>query len=78
MLRELTHVDGEIRQVPFDAHQKEVSLGVLVFVGVERIAVSAINEIVDRGIQAFLIGAADEQDGGVFHPTLPPSARLAS
>jgi hypothetical protein len=47
------------------------------FVGVERIAVSAINEIVNRGVQAFLIGTADEQDGGVFHAALPPSARVA-
>ena len=70
MLREFSHVDGEAGHVPFDAHEKEISLSVQMLVGMESVAVRAINEIVDRGVEAFLVGAADQKDAGVLHAAL--------
>ena len=59
MLCELAHVQRETCQVPFHAHQKKITLSVLMLVGVQRVAVAAINKIVNRGIQPFLVGAAN-------------------
>jgi hypothetical protein len=39
-------------------------------IGVQRVAIAAINKIVDRGVQAFLVGATDQQDGGILHRAL--------
>jgi hypothetical protein len=38
-----------------------------VFIGVQRVAVRTKNEIVDRGVETFLVRATDKKDAGVFH-----------
>ena len=55
----IPHVEREIGQIPFDAHQEQILVGVLMLVRVQRVAVALVNEIVNRGVQAFLIGATD-------------------
>ena len=56
MFRELAHVDREARQIPFDAHQKQIALVVQMLVGVQGVAVRAKNKIVNRGVQPLLVG----------------------
>ena len=70
MLCELAHVQRKTCQVPFHAHQKKIAFSVLMLVGVQGVAVPAINKIVDRSVEAFLVGTTDEQDGGVLHRAL--------
>ncbi len=70
MFRELTHVQREARQIPFHAHQEKIALGIQMLVGVQRVAVTAINKIVDRGVQPFLVGATHQENGGVLHRAL--------
>src|SRR5271163_767769 len=70
MFCEFAHVQRETRQIPFHTHQEKIALSILMLVGMQRVAASAINKIMDRGVQAFLVGAADQQDGAVFHRAL--------
>jgi len=46
---ELVSVEGEAVQVPFDTHQEDAALGVLVLVGVQDVAVVPVEEIGDGG-----------------------------
>ena len=60
-------VDVEIFGIELDAHQEESGFFVGVFVGVQDVAVVAVDEVGDGGDFAFGVGATDEEDGRVLH-----------
>ena len=67
LARELRGIEGEVRQVPFDAHEEQLALRVLVLVGVEDVGVVPVQELADGGDDAFAVRAIDQQDGSVLH-----------
>jgi hypothetical protein len=66
----LTHVNCKICEVPLDAHQKEIPFRVLVLVGVQNVPVRAVYEVRNRGVDAFLVRATDQEDGAVLQGDL--------
>jgi hypothetical protein len=54
---------AERGEVPFDALQEDPLLEVRVLVGVDDVAVVAVDEVGHRGDEALLIGARQQQDG---------------
>jgi hypothetical protein len=42
-----------------------------VFIRVQDVSIISINEIVDRGVEPFLIRATDQQDAAILHGALP-------
>src|SRR5581483_2845960 len=64
---ELLGGHGESRQVPFHPHQEEPELGVLMFIGVQDVAVPLVNEIGNGRYQALTVGATYQQNGAVLH-----------
>ena len=66
-LTESSIVQGEIRQVPFDAHEEEAEIVVLVLIGVENIGSPIVQKTGDRGDNSFAVGAMDQENGGVRH-----------
>jgi len=71
----ISEIDVEIFGIELDAHQEEAGFFIGVFVGVEDVAAAAVDEVGDGGDFAFLVGAGDEEDGGVLHFVAPPSRR---
>jgi hypothetical protein len=45
-----------------------------VLVGVENISAVAVDEFVDGGVEPDLIGAAEEENGAIFHGSLGAKA----
>jgi hypothetical protein len=64
---EVSEVDIKVFGIELDTHEEESGLFVGMFVGMEDVAIMAVDEIGDGGDFAFLVGAGDEQDGGVLH-----------
>src|SRR5271169_3570097 len=60
-------IDVEVFGIELDTHQEETGLFVGVFVGVQDVAVVAVDEVGDGGDFAFGVGTTDEQDSGVLH-----------
>lgn len=52
---------------PFDAHEEEAEGAIDVLIGVEDVGSVLVKERGDAGDETFLVGAVDEEDGGVFH-----------
>ena len=57
----------EAVELPLDAHEEELELGVLVLVGVHDVGAVAVEELGDGGDDAALVGAVDEQRRRVTH-----------
>src|SRR5216684_2221965 len=63
----IRQIDVEVFGIELNAHQEEARFLISMFVGVEDVAVMAVDEVSDRGDFALLIGTGDEEDGGGFH-----------
>ena len=63
-LTDLLAGDAEAGQLPLDALEEDALLGVGVLVGVDDVALVAVQEIGHRGHQALLVRAGEEQDCG--------------
>jgi hypothetical protein len=61
---------AEAFQRPFDAHQKQPGGIVLMLIGMQDVGVMGVQEIGDGGDQPFLVGAGDQQNGGIAHVNL--------
>ena len=68
---ELGQIEVEIRQIPFHPHQKQLQLGVLMLVGVQDVGIVLQQKIGNRRDQPFLVGAGNQQDGGMTHGGSP-------
>src|SRR5437867_8902518 len=66
-MSEICGSQSEIAEVPFNAHQKQTALGVLMLVGVQDVRVVAVQKIGDRRDDPFAVRTIDQEDGGVFH-----------
>src|ERR1700739_4370697 len=77
MLGEVVEVDTEILGIELAPHQKEAGFFVRVLIGVQNVPVMAINKVGDGRDFALAVGTGDEQDGGVFHPSVSFLATLA-
>src|SRR5439155_14347003 len=66
-MSEIRGSQSEIAEVPFNAHQKQTALGVLMLVGVQDVRVVAVQKIGDRRDDPFAVRTIDQEDGGVFH-----------
>ena len=64
ILVDLVVGDDEIFQFPLDAHEKDLTQGVNMLIQKGDVAVVLVNKLTDRGHDAFVVGAMDEQDGG--------------
>jgi hypothetical protein len=63
---EVVQIQRKAGQIPFHPHQEQLEFSVLVLVGVQDIGVVLVEKIGNGGHQTFLVGATDEQDGGVL------------
>ncbi len=64
-------IEVEIRQVPFHPHQEQFQLGVLMLVGVQDVGIVQQQKVGDGGDQTLLVGAGNQQDGGMAHGGSP-------
>jgi hypothetical protein len=55
--------DDKILHLPFNAHEKDIAVGVDVLVEVGNVAVIFENEFTDSRNDAFIIGAMNKQNG---------------
>ena len=60
-------LEAKLLEVPFDAHQEQVALAVLVLVGVQDVGIVPVQEFADGGNDPLAVGTVDQQDGGVLH-----------
>ena len=70
MAAEISQVDVEIRRIEFHTHQKQIRTFIGVFVGVQDVSIVAINEVGNRRHNTFLIGTAEQKNGGAFRHVL--------
>ncbi len=68
----------EVGEVPLDAHEEELELGVLVLIGVHDVGAVPIEELGHGGDDAALVGTVDEQGGGVAHAMMVRQKRRAA
>ena len=66
-LPEVSEIDVEIFRIELDPHQEQTGLFVGVFVGVQDVAVVAVDEVGNRRDFAFASGQADQEDGRILH-----------
>src|SRR5581483_8302307 len=66
VLGEFVHVELEIRQVPLDAHEEPIAIGIGMLVGVQDVCAVAGDEVRDTCHQPLAVGAGDEQDSSRF------------
>ena len=64
---EIAQVQAEVLEIPFDARQVKALFAGLMLFEVENVALVAIDEFCESGVQSLAVGTLDEQDGGVFH-----------
>ena len=64
---EVGQIEAEVRQFPFHPHQEQFQLGILMLVGMQDIGVVRQQKIGDGGDQPSLVGAGNQQDGGMTH-----------
>jgi hypothetical protein len=69
----IAEINVEVFGIELDTHEEETGLFVGVFVGVQDVAVVAVDEVGDGGDFALAVRAGDEEDGGILH-TLEGSA----
>src|SRR6185437_15540561 len=62
----ISQVDVEIRGIEFHPHQKQIRTFIGVLVGMQDVPVVAIDEVGDSRHNTFLIGTAEQKDGGAF------------
>jgi len=65
--REVGRIEVEACQIPLHPHQEQPELGVLVLVGVQDVGVVPEQEVGDGCDQPLLVGAGQQQNGGVAH-----------
>jgi hypothetical protein len=65
-------------QAPFDAHEEQAQLVVLVLVGMQNVCTMLVEQPRNAGHESFAIRAIDEQNSGVFHSFFRGSDRIAS
>jgi hypothetical protein len=59
-------LDVEISGIEFHAHQEKIGVFVGMLVGVKNISIVAKDEIGNGRHDAFLVGTAQQKDGGIF------------
>ncbi len=64
---EIMQVQAEAVEIPLDARQVKAILAGLVLLEVQNVAVVAIDEFGNGGVQSLAVGTLHEQDRGVFH-----------
>jgi hypothetical protein len=72
---EIAQVQAEAVEIPFDASQVKAILAGLMLLEVENVAVVAIDEFGNGGVQSLAVRTLHKQDRGVFHGGLSPENR---
>ena len=60
-------VQVKILHVPFDAHEEEPQVVILMLIGVQYIRSVGVKKAGDSGDESFLIRAVDEENGRIRH-----------
>ena len=63
----ITEIDVEVFGIELHPHKEQAGFLVCVFVGVQDVAVMAVDEIGNGGDFSLAVGTTDQEDGGVLH-----------
>jgi hypothetical protein len=66
----VVEAEVESSEVPFNAHQEQAALGVLVLVRVQYVGVVPVQELGDGSDNPFAVGTVDQQDACLAHGAL--------
>jgi hypothetical protein len=63
----IAQVQAEVREIPFNTSQIKALFAGLMLLEMENVAVVAIDEFGESGVQSLAVGTLHEQDRGVLH-----------
>ena len=63
-------VQIEAGKIPFDAHEEQAPLGILMLIRMQDVGIMPIQKLADSGDDPFTVAAVDQKDGSVFHAAI--------